>query len=65
MKIHKLRFQFFAALAFVPLMLFGCSSSEESTDTADTSGDSSGDKDCAQFDNPVDVKECEVWNDLH
>ena len=62
MKNNKLRFQFFAVLA---LVLFGCSSSEESTDTADTSGDSSGDKDCAQFNNPVDVKECEVWNDMH
>jgi hypothetical protein len=68
MKTMKLRKQFLTALAIVPLMLFGCSSSEEAPPAEETSGgggDSSGDKDCSQFQNEVDVKECEVWNDLH
>jgi hypothetical protein len=70
MQTMKLRKQFLTALAIVPLMLFGCSSSEEAPPPEDTSsggggGDSSGDRDCSQFTNEVDIKECEVWNSMH
>jgi hypothetical protein len=59
----KLPNQFLAALALLPLMLFGCSNSEESSDTSGQSD--SGDRDCSEFSGEADIKECEMWNEMH
>jgi hypothetical protein len=61
--MSKLRDQYLTALALVPLMLFGCSSTEESTGDIPTG--SGGDRDCSQFINEADVRECEIWNEMH
>ena len=63
MKRLNLRNQFVAVLASAVVMLFGCSSSEETEEPADTASESSGgERDCTQFTNEVDIKECELWN---
>ena len=65
MKKHNLRSKFLTVLGFGVglLLLSGCSSTEESSDTASQS--SGGDRDCSQFTNEVDIKECELWNERH
>jgi hypothetical protein len=64
MKIFNFRNHFIVSLALSLLMLSACSSTEESSEPGDTSTDS-GDRDCSQFTNDVDVRECEMWNELH
>ena len=52
------------------VMLPACSSTEEApatdTGTAPTgeTSDTSGDRDCSVFTNPIDVEECEIWNQM-
>ena len=67
MKKHNLRSKFLTVLGFGVglLLLSGCSSSEESSDTDTASESSSGDRDCTQFTNEVDITECELWNEMH
>jgi hypothetical protein len=55
MKISNIRNLFLVSLALPLVMLFGCSSSEESSGSSDTSGDSSS----CDFDNPEAQAECE------
>jgi hypothetical protein len=63
MKIFNIRNLFLVSLALPLVMLFGCSSSEESTDSSgssDTSGESSdGSSNCEQYDNAEVQAECE------
>jgi hypothetical protein len=63
MKAFTLRNQIFASLALTLVMLFGCSSSEESSDTSGS--DSSGNRNCSELSGEADIKECEMWNDMH
>jgi hypothetical protein len=63
MKAMKLRKQFLTVLAIVPLMLFGCSSSEESSSSdtsseSDTSSQSDSSSNC-DHDNAEVQAECE------
>lgn len=62
MKKHNLRSKFLTVLGFGVglLMLSGCSSSEESSDTASES--SGGSEDCSMYTNQVDITECEARN---
>ena len=62
MKKHNLRSKFLTVLGFGVglLLLSGCSSSEESSDTSSES--SGGSEDCSQYDNQVDITECEARN---
>ena len=68
MKRHNLRSKFLTVLGLGIglLLLSGCSSSEEAEEPADTASESSsGDRDCTQFTNEVDITECELWNSMH
>ena len=64
MKISNIRNLFLVSLALPLVMLFGCSSSEESSGGSDTSGGSSdGGHDCSMY--PVESarEECEMLKD--
>ena len=68
MKNHNLRSKFLTVLGLAVglLLMSGCSSTEETSDTSDTSSESSsGDRDCTQFSKQTDIKECELWNEMH
>ena len=65
MKVFKLGNLFLASFALALVMLSGCSNSEESSSSDPAGESSSGDKDCSEFTSDFDVKECEVWNDMH
>jgi len=59
--------QFFAALALtLTLVMFSACSSTEEAPPADTSGGSGGGscEDCSKYSGDVDIKECEVRNEM-
>jgi hypothetical protein len=67
MKMPNFGKQFFAALALtLTLVMFSACSSTEEAPPADTSGGSGGGscEDCGKYTGDVDIKECEVRNDM-
>jgi hypothetical protein len=63
MKNHKLRGQTLAALAFA-LLVFGCSSSGETSGTSTSDSSGTGPEDCTKYVNDIDIRECEVRNQM-
>jgi len=62
-KVFSIRNQFLAALALAPLVLFGCSSTEE-TSEPDPTSQSGGEEDCSVYTGAADIRECEIRNEM-